>query len=146
MKKIIVTLAVCLLVFAGVCELRAQSQEVPALTSAQYASMDKNDIFVIMFTITGCKPCARARLSLMPTLYQKYAQEGNVHVFTFLVDNAQDVPPAGKKRLNEELHISSGPTFVVLHEGAEKYRYEGFAPNLAPRLEQEISAAVAREQ
>lgn len=146
MKKLIVTLIVSLLAFAPAFVAHAQGSEVPSLTSAQYASMDKNDIYVIMFTVQGCLPCAQAKKLLLPSLVEKYAADEKVHVFTFLADDAKDVTASGQQHLYKDLGVSVGPTFVVLHEGAVKYSHAGFSKNQSAGLKQEIINAVSREK
>lgn len=142
MKKIIVTLAVCLLAFAGMYELRAQQQQVPALTSAQYASMKKDDVYVIMFTANGCPPCARAKKAFLPGLVQKYAAESNVHVYLFPVD--ADTPAPDGTTLNARLGINQAPTFVVLYNDTPVFSSTGFSPAKANKLESDIATAVDR--
>lgn len=142
MKKIIVTLAVCLLGFVSFAELRAQTQQVPALTSAQYSSMKKDDVYVIMFTMKGCLPCVKAKKTLLPALAAKFASENNVHVYLFPVDT--DAPAPNGTSLHTRLGITQAPSFVVLYNDTPMYSSSGFSPEGASKLESEIVSAVAR--
>lgn len=142
MKKIIVTLAVCLLGFSALTELRAQTQQVSTLTSAQYASMKKDDVYVIMFTMKGCLPCVKAKKTLLPVLADKFASENNVHVYLFPVDT--DAPAPNGTSLHTQLGIRQAPAFVVLYNDTPMYTSTGFEPNGANKLVSDIVSAVAR--
>lgn len=145
MRKIIVTLAVCLLAFAAF-ELRAQSQDLPTLTSAQYASMKKDDVYVIMFSSETCPPCKLAKRTIFPALVQKYASEPNVHVYLFPTD--ADVPAPDGTRLSERLGVSSIPTFVVLSNDTDHLSdsapLSGYSSGMRADLEKKISEAVSK--
>lgn len=144
MKKIIITLAVCLLAFAAF-ELRAQSQKLPTLTSAQYASMKKDDVYVIMFSQQGCGPCKLAKRTIFPALVKKYAAEPNVHVYLFPTDT--DVPAPDGTLLPNRLGISSVPAFVVLYNDTDHLSdsapLSGYSSGMRAGLEQKIAAAVS---
>lgn len=147
MKKIIVTLAVCLLAFAAF-ELRAQSQELPTLTSAQYASMKKDDVYVIMFSFEGCPPCklAKSKGNIIRSLVAKYASDPQVHVYVFPVD--QDTPAPDGTRLNKRLGVERFPTFVVLSNDTDHLSdsapLSGYSPDKRANLEKKIVATVSR--
>ncbi len=142
MRKLIVTLAVCLLGFVAAFELRAQMPSAPALTSAQYASMKKDDVYVIMFTMKGCIPCVKAKKQFLPVLAQKYASESKVHVYLFPVD--ADEPAPNGTSLYTQLGINQAPTFVVLYNDTPMYTYTGFPTEGTAKLENDIISAVAR--
>lgn len=145
MKKLIVTLAVCLFAFAAF-ELRAQTQNLPTLTSAQYASMKKDDVYVIMFTSETCPPCKLAKRTIFPALVKKYASEPNVHVYLFSMDT--DVPASDGTLLTGRLGISTIPAFVVLYNDtdylSDSAPISGYAPSMRKELEDKISSAVSK--
>lgn len=147
MKKIIVTLAICLLVFAAF-ELRAQSQELPTLTSAQYASMKKDDVYVIMFSFEGCLPCklAKAKGNIISSLVAKYASDPQVHVYVFPVD--EDTPAPDGTRLAKRLGVEKYPTFVVLSNDTDHLSdsapLSGYSSGMRADLEKQISEAVSK--
>lgn len=145
MKKLVVILSVCLLALAAF-ELRAQAQtpSIPKLTSAQYESMKKDDIYVIMFSQDGCSPCLLAKKTIMPALAEKYASEVNVHVYLFPTDS--DVPAPDGTHLNEHLGINSTPTFVVLYNGTPELSEVGYASSKRADLEKKIDSAVSRRK
>lgn len=140
MKKLIVTLAVCLFAFAAF-ELRAQTQPVPTLTSAQYASMKKDDVYVIMFSQRGCGPCVQAKKTLLPALIQAYASEDNVHVYLFPVETDS---PADGVHLYNRLGISGAPSFVVLYNDTPVFSHTGFSAETQDVLKKQISSAVSK--
>lgn len=141
MKKIIAALAVCLLGFTAL-GLHAQTQQVPALTSAQYASMKKDDVYVIMFTMKGCLPCVKAKKTLLPALADKFAAENNVHVYLFPVD--EDEPASDGTSLHTRLGITQAPAFVVLYNDTPMYSSVGFSSAGTDKLQSDIVSAVAR--
>lgn len=141
MKKIIIALVVCLLAFAAF-ELRAQTQDLPTLTSAQYASMKKEDVYVVMFSTRGCGPCIKARKTLLPSLAEKYKDESNIHVYLFPVD--ADAPASDGTHLYSQLGVSRAPAFAVLYNGAVLFSHTGFSAEIAAKLESEIDSAVSK--
>lgn len=147
MRKIIVTLAVCLLAFAAF-ELRAQSQDLPTLTSAQYASMKKDDVYVIMFSFKDCPPCslAKSKNHLIPALAAKYASDPQVHVYVFPVD--EDTPAPDGTRLDKRLGVERYPTFVVLSNDTDHLSdsapLSGYSSGMRASLEQKIVKAVSK--
>lgn len=142
MKKIIVTVAVGLFAFCAF-DLRAQTPAAAEqLTSASYASMKKDDVYVIMFTMRGCGPCVKAKKMLLPALVKKYENVSNVHVYVFPVD--ADKAAADGTHLYTQLGVSQAPTFVVLYNDASMYSHSGFSSDSQAKLEAEIDSAVSR--
>lgn len=139
MKKLIVTLFVGLLAFASF-ELWAQSQNFPTLTSAQYASMKKDDVYVILFTQRGCRPCIHAK-KLLPALVQQYASESNVHVYLLKTDD--DSPAPDGTYLYNQLGLSGVPSFVVLYNDTSVFSRTGFSAGQEDELKSKIISVVA---
>lgn len=141
MKKIIITLVVCLIVFAAF-DLRAQTQPVPELTSAAYASMKKDDVYVVMFSMRGCGPCIKAKKTFLPSLAEKYKDESNIHVYLFPVD--ADAPASDGTHLYSQLGVTQAPAFVVLYNGTAMFSHTGFLAEISAKLESEIASAVSK--
>lgn len=141
MKKIIISLAVGLLAFAAF-DVCAQLSSVPELTSASYASMKKDEVYVVVFTGPGCGPCIKAKKELLPLLARQYASEENVHVYVFPTNT--DVPAPDGTHLYTQLGVRGVPTFVVLYNGTSVFSHTGYSADMAPRLKKDIASAVSR--
>lgn len=143
MKKLVVVLSVCLLALAAF-ELRAQAQtpSIPKLTSAQYESMKKDDIYVIMFSQDGCSPCRQAKKTILPALVNKYASKSNVHVYLFSVD--KDDPASDGTHLHTQLGLTGAPAFVVLYNDTSRFSKVGYDSSDQADLEEMIDSAVSK--
>ena len=142
MKQMIVAIAVGFFAFCAV-DLRAQTPAaVTQLTSAAYASMKKDDVYVVMFSMSGCGPCVRAKKTLLPALVKKYENVSNVHVYVFPVD--ADKAASDGTHLYTQLGVSQAPTFVVLYNDTPMFSHSGFSPDSQAKLEAEIDSAVSR--
>lgn len=142
MKKLILSVFAGLLVVCGAAELNTQTAQIPTLTSKAYASMKKDEVFVVLFSTSYCRPCAAAKKAVMPALAAQYAQDETVRVYIFVVD--EDVPAADGTHLDKTLGIDRFPTFAVLYNGTIMWSRTGFSANQAETLKQQIAAEVTR--
>lgn len=142
MKKLILSVFVGLMVVCGVVGLNAQTVQIPTLTSQSYASLKKDEVYVVLFSASYCRPCLIAKKTVMPELAEQYAQDEKVHVYIFRTD--EDVAAADGTHLDETLGVDRVPTFAVLYNGTVMWRQMGFSASQAENLKQQIAAEVAR--
>ena len=72
MKKIVMAaVAAFAVLFAAQAGLAQQAGSLPTLTSKAYASMKKDDVYVVLFSASYCGACRLAKQGLFPELIQK---------------------------------------------------------------------------
>ena len=147
MKKI--ALFSLLAVFMLSANLFAQNQGMPQppapspilkLTVEEYkANPDK--IYVVMFTAVGCQPCRKAKLELLPELFEIFSKgkyQGKVGVYTVDITKgfSADAPYEWKDG------VTAMPTFRVLYNKADLYTSTGFSLDKKENLKKSILEAV----
>ncbi len=140
MKKI---LLLAVLLAGAVLAGRAwaqQAKELEPLTSRSYASVDKNDVTVVMFTASYCRPCRAAKEQLFPALMAKYAQDKNVRFYTLDVEH--DSPAVNGTFLKDVWGVTALPTFVVVQHDAVMFSKRGFSDQTAVKIRQDLEARI----
>ena len=137
MKKLIFAIAL----LAGVCfalqpAFAQQAADVPDLTSKAYASMKKDDVYVVMFTAAYCGPCRIAKNEMLPVLMEKYASAENVHFYELDVEKDQPAPDG--TFLKDRWAVDSLPTFVVVYNDAVMFSAKGYSRKTSQSLQQSI--------
>lgn len=120
-----------------------QSNFYKTLTSKDYfTKMNKDEkIRVMVFTLTECIPCGKAKATIIPGLTKKYAANANVEVYT--VDSDNDVAYNGKSLTNSFAYVSnSRPLFTVVYHNDVMFFHGGFSLKEISTLENEIDAAI----
>lgn len=142
MKKILFFAFVLLAVFAGVQEVRAEQPApvLPTLTSEAYATMQKDEVYVVMFSAVYCGPCRVAKQELFPELMEKYKTDKNVHFFVLDVD--QDVPASNGTFLKDQWSADGLPTFVVVYNDAVMYSKKGYSSKIKTDLKKALEAKI----
>ncbi len=137
MKKIVMAaVAAFAVLFAAQAGLAQQAGSLPTLTSKAYASMKKDDVYVVLFSASYCGACRLAKQGLFPELIQKYKTDENVHFYMFDVE--QDQPAADGTSLDKRWGVLYLPTFVVVYNDAVMYSRTGYSDGLKPKIKQEI--------
>ena len=93
MKKIFVSLIVCLLAGYGVAQAQLPAVTLKTLDGGTVQSETlRNDgkPFIIDFFATWCKPCNR-ELSAIAEVYEDWQQETGVKIFAVSIDQAQNI-------------------------------------------------------
>ncbi len=93
MKKIFVSLIVCLLAGYGVAQAQLPAVTLKTLDGGTVQSETlSNDgkPFIIDFFATWCKPCNR-ELSAIAEVYEDWQQETGVKIFAVSIDQAQNI-------------------------------------------------------
>ena len=93
MKKIFVSLIVCLLAGYGVVQAQLPAVTLKTLDGGTVQSETlSNDgkPFIIDFFATWCKPCNR-ELSAIAEVYEDWQQETGVKIFAVSIDQAQNI-------------------------------------------------------
>lgn len=112
------------------------SSSLPVLTSQSYASMKKDQVFVVMFSAAYCRPCREAKQQMFPELMNKYAKYGNVHFFT--LDVEKDVAGPGGVFLKDAWAVSALPTFVVVYNDSVMLSLRGYSADSRAATQQAI--------
>lgn len=136
MKKLLFALAVCAAVWCAVQLAAAQTATLPNLTSRDYSSMKKDDVYVVMFTAAYCRPCLVAKREMFPALRERFAQDANVHFYA--LDVEKDVPAQDGSLLKNVWGVNALPTFVVVYNDAVMLFERGYSPKTAAALKQNI--------
>ena len=142
MKKLVLTVLAVAGVFFSAQAVLAQQQAaaLPVLTSKAYASMKKDDVYVVMFSAAYCGPCRVAKKELFPALIEKYRQDANVHFF--MLDVEKDVPAADGTYLKDKWGVEGLPTFAVVYNDTVMYAARGYSAKTAPGIRQNIENKV----
>ena len=93
MKKILISLIVCLLAGYGVAQAQLPAVTLKTLDGGTVQSETlSNDgkPFIIDFFATWCKPCNR-ELSAIAEVYEDWQQETGVKIFAVSIDQAQNI-------------------------------------------------------
>ena len=93
MKKILVSLIVCLLAGYGVALAQLPAVTLKTLDGGTVQSETLNNDgkpFIIDFFATWCKPCNR-ELSAIAEVYEDWQQETGVKIFAVSIDQAQNI-------------------------------------------------------
>lgn len=132
MKKLLTALCLCLA--AGTAFAQGPVQ---TLTSAAYANMKKDEVYVIAFSAAYCGPCRAAKKTMLPALADKYAGDAKVHVFVVDVENDTGTPSLVKRFATNVV-----PVFVVLYNDTDYVNVEGFPQAGRETLQKQIETAV----
>lgn len=139
MKKILLTMLGVLTVAFAIPSVYAQ-QSIPVLTSSDYSSMKKDEVYVIMFSANYCGPCRLAKRDLFPALMSKYAADSNVHFF--VLDVEKDKAAADGTFLKDRWGVQGLPTFVVVYNDSVSYFQMGYSSANAADVKQSIETKV----
>ena len=93
MKKILISLIVCLLAGYGVAQAQLPAVTLKTLDGGTVQSETLNNDgkpFIIDFFATWCKPCNR-ELSAIAEVYEDWQQETGVKIFAVSIDQAQNI-------------------------------------------------------
>ena len=93
MKKILISLIVCLLAGYGVAQAQLPAVTLKTIDGGTVQSETlSNDgkPFIIDFFATWCKPCNR-ELSAIAEVYEDWQQETGVKIFAVSIDQAQNI-------------------------------------------------------
>ncbi len=143
MKKI--WFFVAAVIACGVLFVQAQTAtpSFATLTSRAYEQMVKennNQIAVVMFTSSGCRPCLLAKKTLWPQVVKKY--EGNENVKVFLFPTDKDQAASDGSILYVSFGIQQTPTFAVLHNGFVEVAFTGFSAGKEQIIQDKIAEIV----
>ena len=141
MKIVILSVFVAVAVLAcAQLGFAQQAGALPKLTSKAYASMKKDEVYVVLFSAPYCGGCHLAQQTLFPALMKKYASEKNVHFY--VLDVEEDVAAADGTFLKDKWGILYLPTFVVAYNDAVMYFKSGYSDKMEAALTKEISTQV----
>jgi thiol-disulfide isomerase/thioredoxin len=93
MKKIFVTLAICLLAGIGIAQAQLPAVTLKTIDGGTIQSETlSNDgkPFIIDFFATWCKPCNR-ELSAIAEVYDEWKEETGVKIYAVSIDQAQNI-------------------------------------------------------
>ncbi len=138
MKKIIFSLGIAFAMFFSAQVMSAQqtTQELPTLTSKAYASMKKDDVYVVIFSAVYCGPCRLAKQELFPELIKKYVLDKNVHFYVLDIEKDEAAPDG--TFLKDRWGVEFLPTFVVAYNDAVMYLKTGYSSDQVSDLKKEL--------
>ena len=93
MKKLFVTLIVCLLAGIGVAQAQLPAVTLKNIDGSTVQTQDLNNEgkpFIIDFFATWCKPCNR-ELSAIAEVYDEWQEETGVKIYAVSIDQAQNI-------------------------------------------------------
>ena len=126
MKKIFGFLVVLALLGGAFYLVQAQDSQrkLPVLTSAQYASANSTDIYIMLVGWDKCAPCSRAEVQLFIPLLDKYKNNKKIHVVkvdALEKDNSVD------QTIAKRFQVTTSPTMLIVRNWQVLWRRdEGF--------------------
>lgn len=158
MKKLILTLSICLLSLASFAQNNLPSVDLTSLDGKNIALSDainKDGVTIISLWATWCVPCLK-ELDAINDLYEEWQEETNVKLIAVSVDDSRTVKRVkslvnGKdwdytilldinSDLKRALNASSIPLTILVKGNKIIYEHSGYSPGTEFELYEKIKA------